>query len=400
MASVRRTRGNFRLLAFLARKSLFSSRVTLVLLALSIAAGTGFQIANTANLDAFGVALVEEGLTRGAGDIRVEPHEAARFHDGNALAARLKAMPGVRATLPILVYPGALGTGSRFLGTPIYGIDALAESPFHLTRGAAIAPGDRTGILVGSSLAKRFALKPGDSVELRVIFGAPEAAIDDDNVGRFTMTVRGIVAGSAGAYRFAFVDRGFLAGEAGEPKAASAILVHLDDHEAATATAAAIATAVPDVDAIGWREDDPYLPNYLGANHTIAAVSYAMVIAAISIPMWALLYIHVLKRRREIAILVALGFGRREVFAIYLLQALVVALIGCAIGSLLGVGLIVYFQGHPLFEWETLVVRPIVTAATFLGPVATITITALIAGSYPAWRAARTDPAHVLRRLE
>jgi len=388
------------LLAFLARRSLFSSRVTLVLLALSIAAGTGFQIANTANLEGFGSALVEEGLTRGAGDIRVEPHEAARFRDGDAVAAQLAAMPGVRATLPVLVYPGAVGRRGRFLGTPLYGIDAASEAPFHLLQGAALASGDREGILVGASLAKRFALVPGDRLEVRAIFGAPEAAIDEDNVGRFTLTVRGIVSGSAGAYRFAFVDRGFLARESGEPKAASAILVHLDDHEAATATAAAIAATLHDVDAVGWREDDPYLPNYLGANHTISKVSYAMVIAAIAIPMWALLYIHVLKRRREIAILAALGFGRREVFAIYLLQAVVVALIGCAIGALLGVALVAYFQGHPLFQWETLVVRPVVTVATILGPVAALTATAVLAGAYPAWRATRTDPAQVLRRLE
>jgi ABC-type lipoprotein release transport system permease subunit len=37
---------------------------------------------------------------------------------------------------------------------------------------------------------------------------------------------------------------------------------------------------------------------------------------------------------------------------------------------------------------------------TFLGPVLVIATTALIAGSYPAWRAAWTDPAKVLRRLE
>lgn len=397
---IRRTRGRFRLLVFLARKSLFSSRVTVVLLAISIAAGAGFQIANTANLHAFSVALVEEGLTRGGGDIRVEPRDGSMFHDGDAIAAQLQAVPGVIVTIPILLYPGAVGSKGRFVGTPVYGIGATTMPPFHVLSGTGLVPGDRDGILVGSSLAKRLSVEPGDAVELRVIFGVPGAAIDDDNLGRFTVTVRGVVGGSAGAYRFAYVDRAFLAHESGALHGASAILVHLADHESATATAAEITAQLPNVEATGWREDDPYLPNYLRANQTIGAVSYAMVVVAVSVPMWALLYIHVLKRRREIGILAALGFGRGEIFAIYLIQALVVVAIGCVIGALLGLGLIIYFQAHPLFEWETLVVRPAIAFAVFAAPAAAITLTAVIAGSYPAWRAARTDPAQVLRRLE
>jgi len=388
------------LLLFLAYESLFSSRLTVVLLTIAIAAGAGIQIANTANLDAFQVVLLEETLTRGAGDVRVEPHAAPRFRDGDAIAARLRGIPGVRATVPILVYPGAVGTGSRFLATPVYALPPTASPPFHISRGAMLAEGDAEGILVGTSLAKRLAVAPGDKLELRVIFGAAGAAIDDDNVGRFTMTVRGIVSGSAGAYRFVYVDRAFLARESGELAAASAILVHLDDHEAATAIAAQITARDPTLDAIGWREDDPYVQSYLTANQTISSVSYVMVIAAVSVPMWALLYIHVLKRRREIGILAALGFGRREVFAIYLLQALVVVAIGSAIGSVLGLGLIRFFQARPLFAWETMVVRPIVTVAAFVGPSLVITLTALVAGSYPAWRAARIDPARVLRSPE
>jgi len=389
------------LLLFLARKSLFSSRVTVALLVLSIAAGAGFQIANTANLSAFQDSLLEENLTRGGGDIRIEPRDRARFLDGDAVAASVRAEPGVRDAQPYLVSPGAIGkTGKRFLGAPIYGIGQMSLPPFHLIEGAWIAPGDREGILLGTQYVKRLDIKVGDTVDLRVIFGEAGAALEGDNVGRYTMKVRGIAAGSAGAYRFAFVDRAFLAEESGDPKGASAILVHLFDHEAAREIAGRLAARLPDAEAIAWRDDDPYLPNYLSANQTISAVSYAMVIAAVSVPMWALLYIHVLKRRREIGILVALGFGRREVFGIYLFQALVVAVIGCAIGACLGLVLILYFQANPLFEWETMVVRPLIAAGVFAGPSLIITATALIAGSYPAWRAARTDPAQVLRRLD
>ncbi len=399
--TIERSHASPRLLLFLARKSLFSSRVTLVLIGLAIAAGAGFQIANSSNLAGFGEALKEEGLTRGAGDIRVEPADDSKFSDGDAIAAKIRVIPGVREVVPTVIFAGAVGApGKRFLGTVIYGLSPTSLPPFHLSEGKPLEAGDKGGILIGTSLAKRLAVGVGAQVSVRVIFSAADKVLDEDNMGRYTLTVRGIVAGSAGAYRFAYVDRAFLATESGAPAAVSTLFVHLDSHESATFIAKTIATTIPGTEAIGWREDDPYLPNYLAANETIGSVSYAMVIAAVAVPMWALLYIHVLKRRREIGILAALGFGRWEVFAIYLLQALVISLLGCAIGAALGYALIQYFDANPLFQWETLVVRPIAAIRTFLAPALVISATALVAGSYPAWRAARTDPAQVLRRLD
>jgi lipoprotein-releasing system permease protein len=399
--TIRRSRPRLGLLVYVALRSLVASRLTLVLLALAIAAGIGFQIPNTANLAGFGRALLEETLRHGAGDVRVEPRDRPRFLDGDTTAERLRQLSGARSAVPVLVFAGAIGVRGRFLGTPVFGIDGgSAEQPFRISEGATLARGDRTGVLVGTSLAKRLGLGVGAAIELRVIFGPAEASVTDDNLGRFTMTVRGIVGGSAGGYRNVYVDRSFLAEEAGTPKAASMIVLHLDDHDAAAATAERINASVPDVQAVGWRDDDPWLVSYLDANATINSISYAMVIAAVAIPMWALLYIHVLKRRREIGILAALGFGRREIFLIYVLQSLAVALLGCAVGAVGGYAMIGYFDGHPLFEWEGLVVRPLVAAGTFVVPALVIVATAVVAGSYPAWRAARTDPAKVLRRIE
>ena len=397
---LRRSRPRPRLLLFLARRSLLGSRATFGLLVVAIAAGAGFQIPNTANLDGFSEALLENNLTHGPGDVRVEPRDRPRFADGDAVAARLRELRGVRAALPMLVYAGAVGRGGRFLGTPVYGVEPVEPRPFGLSAGAPVAPGDAHGVVVGSSLAHRLDAKVGDTVEVRAIFAAADAALGEDNVGRFTMTIRGIASGASGGYRAVYVDRGVLARAAGEPRAASSIAVHLDDHFAAAATAAELGARMPDVVALGWREDDPYVDSYLRANRTIHRISYAMVIAAVSVPMWALLFIHVLKRRREIGILAALGLGRREIFAMFLLQAFVVALVGLAIGAALGYGLIRYFEDHPIFVWETFVVRPAVAAGTFLLPALVLAATAIAAAGYPAWRAARTDPARVLRRID
>ncbi len=394
-------RARARLLLFVAWRSLGASRLTLVLLVLPIALGVGFQIPNTANLAGSSATLLEEGLTHGAGDIRVEPRTRPRFADGDALAARLQALAGARAATPILVFAGAIGRNGRFHGAPVYGVDPDApHQPFRVLEGAPLQPGDRGGVLVGTALARRLGLRPGDAVELRAIFSPPEAALADEDLGRYTMTVRGVVAGSSGAYRFVYVDRGFLAAEAGEPRAASAIYVHLADHDAAATLAEHINRSLPEVRSADWRTDDPFLPNVLRAYRIVNGVTYAMVIGAISVPLWALLYIHVLRRRREIGILVALGFRRGEVFAIFLLQSLLVAGAGIAIGAGFGYAACAYFEHSPIFSWEGMVVRPLLEPAAFAIPALVALATVAAAGGFAAWRAARVDPARALQSLE
>jgi hypothetical protein len=219
LPGLRRTRSRPRLLLFLARRSLLGSRGTFVLLVIAIAAGAGFQIPNAANLAGFAGAVLDDGLTRGGGDIRVEPRDAPRFDDGATEAARIAALTGAESATPILVYAGAVGHAGRFLGTPIYGIQLDARHvPFHLTTGALLArrrQGHPARQRAGDP-ARRRHRRPGRRA--RGVRAGADTALGEDNVGRFTMTVRGIVTGTSGGYRFAFVDRGFLAAQAGFPR--------------------------------------------------------------------------------------------------------------------------------------------------------------------------------------
>jgi ABC-type lipoprotein export system ATPase subunit len=106
-----------------------------------------------------------------------------------------------------------------------------------------------------------------------------------------------------------FVSRRFLDSEIGAPGAASIVFAYTEDHFAAEALARRIGAAVPEATARDWMEDAPFLRASVHASRVIGTLSQSMVFFAVAIPVMALLYISMLARRPQLAILAAMGPG-------------------------------------------------------------------------------------------
>jgi len=396
---VPRTRAPLGLLVFLARKSLGQDRVITALMIVAVAAGVAFQIPNTGNIAGYHDMILEQGVGAAFGDVRIRPRRGQYLDDVDRLAGELRRGGDVTAAVPLLIQAGAAGTRDHgFRNCLVVGVDATAERrPYLILRGGDLGPGDRDGVVLGQNVANRIGAAPGDAVQLRVILG--DALEGGADIGRYTMTVRGIAIGSFVAPAAVMVDRGFLAGELGRPGAATMIAVHTDDHGGAAALAERIAAAHP-VDAIPWQRDEPFVHAAVISSGTIGALSHTMIALAVLIPVWALLHIHVLHRRRQIALLAAAGFGRATVFLVFLTQAALIGLVGGAIGSAGGWVLVRWFTGHPIFEMEGFSIVPVVDVRTFAVPLLLVFGATVLAGVLPAWRASRVEPARVLRGVE
>lgn len=388
-----------RLLVFLAWRGLLQSRLITCLLCAAVAGGVAFQIPNDANLHGYDDEIIAQGVVVGSGDVRVRPREGARFPEGDALAARIARRDGVVAAVPAIMLPGAIGKGSTFKSALIVAVDGGASRvPFVITEGRAVATGDGSSIVVGSALAKRIGVAVGEEVQLRVVFGAGWESIDPENdVGRYTMKVVGLAAGSFLAPESIVVDRAFMTGALAEPHAASVILVHLGDHFAARSTASDLERDEPTASAVAWADDSPFLGSALDASAAIGVLSRAMIGLAVLIPVWALLYVHVLHRQRQIGVMGAIGLSRREVFAIHLMQAALVGVVGVIVGCAVGYALVAWFAHHPIFRSTGFVILPVVSVQSFAVPALLVLGTTLLAGVFPAWRASRLDPARILR---
>lgn len=118
----------------------------------------------------------------------------------------------------------------------------------------------------------------------------------------------------------------------------------------------------------------------------------------------------VLQKYRDIAVLRAMGATARSIQGIFLLQGMIIGVLGTAAGAALGLTLAL--QADPIIRWleshlgVTLFDEQVYGLSQFpsqvvAGDVAAVLAVALVicvgATLYPAWRAARTDPALALR---
>ncbi len=394
-----RSRAPVGLLLYLARKSLAQDRLITALMVVAVAAGVAFQIPNTGNLAGYRDMVLEQGVAAGFGDVRVRPRQGQFIDGADALATELRAVDGVVDAVPLVVLAGAVGGGQPgFRNSVVVGVDGRAtRKPYLIRRGVDLQPGDDRGLLMGEAIARHLGAGPGDEVQLRVMLGSDLDGGSD--IGRYTMTVRGTAVGSFVAPAAVIVDRGFLAGELGRPGQASLLAVHTAGHAAAAEVAARIAAGHP-VSATGWEQDDPFVRAAVASSGTLGTLSATMIALGVLIPVWALLYIHVLHRRRQIALLVAAGFGRGTVFTVFLTQAALIGVVGCAIGLAAGWGLVQWFTTRPIFDMEGFTVVPVVGLRTFALPALLVLGATLAAGVLPAWRASRVEPARVLRGVE
>ncbi len=125
------------------------------------------------------------------------------------------------------------------------------------------------------------------------------------------------------------------------------------------------------------------LTAFIGAVAAIALVVGSIGIANIMI-------VSVTERTREIGIMKAVGARRRDVMQLFLVESVILGLIGAVVGVLVGLG--VGYLGVTLLEWpmvypiDWIVIAIVVGVGVGVG-----------SGLYPAWRGARVDPIEALR---
>jgi lipoprotein-releasing system permease protein len=309
--------------------------------------------------------------------------------------AFVEALPGVRAA-PVLADAAVLTFAGRQQGVTLSGV--VPEKMKHVTtieekmlEGSLDAlAADPNGVVVGRGLVDKFSLHLGSTL---IVLAA-------DGTSR-PLRVVGIFRTGNAAYdeAQAFVLLKRAQSLLGRENRVNRVIIQLADPYAAQSVAKTVEAATG-YKSVSWIEASEDLLSLLLVRNIImySVVSAILVVAAFGI--YNTISTIVMEKTRDIAIMKSMGFHARDLRRIFLLEGLIVGLIGSTLGELLGLALMrLLGQVEIRPPGVTEVVHlPVFWGAEQYALAAAFAMLSCLAASYlPARRAGRVNPVDILR---
>jgi lipoprotein-releasing system permease protein len=132
------------------------------------------------------------------------------------------------------------------------------------------------------------------------------------------------------------------------------------------------------------------------------SLTIGLIVMVAALNIIASLILLVMEKHRDIAILKTMGAGALSVMAVFMMQGSIIGVIGTLIGAAGGVALAAAADHYRLIQipmdvyqvaYVPFVLEPVYIAIV----IAVAVIICFLATIYPAWQAARLDPAQALR---
>jgi putative ABC transport system permease protein len=294
-----------------------------------------------------------------------------------SLVPRLRAQRYVREVAPIqLVVDAVHGSpGAIVLGTEPS--DFVARL-LVFTAGAPASPGR---VAVGDLLARQLRLHPGSPLRIGgrtfAVAGVFHSGITEEDTGAIT------TLGDAQALDGRTSDE------------ATTFAVRLMAQVTATKATSLLARSFPDLLVISEPSEAVRAGanNQLIANAVLLIVVLALIIGALAVANTMLAAI--LERRRELALLAAIGWSAKQLAGLVMGEAVAVSVLGTGVGLLLGVAASKLLPGALGLD---AFISPVLTLWGFGRAILIGILIGLVGSIYPAWRVTRMRSVLALAR--
>ena len=321
----------------------------------------------------------------------------------NEVVETIKGVEGVASASPFITFQGMAQGPTRITGTIAKGLapsDARFMKRF-IKEGSVDSFGPRGTILVGKELARDLGLLPGDVFALIV----PDAGISP--AGAVPETVRVKVAGifETGMFEIdnlltimPLSDLQSLAGVG-----VSGIEVKLKDVYQAPEVRKLIERRLgPQYVGRTWIEMNRNLFSALKLEKIVMYVILGLVILVASFNIISSLVMTVMEKKKDIAILKAMGAANRSIMRVFVTEGLTIGAFGALLGTLVGSILLELQRRFQIIKLPS-DVYSISTLPMKISPIDIFVIAALtvllclLSTLYPSYKASRIDPVETLR---
>jgi len=245
------------------------------------------------------------------------------------------------------------------------------------------------GLIVGDGLLNKLGLRMGANVALVPVSGTP---LTGRIAGVFHSGVRSVDEGQI--YTLTRTAQ-VLAGQTG---LINEIRIRLDDAMASRDVAALVEAQVG-YKALSWQEANEDLMSAFMVRNIIMFTVVGAILLVASFGTYNIVSTITHEKTRDIAIMKALGLSKHTVRRIFILEALLIGLLGAVLGAVLGY-LMTFGLSHveiktPFGDATTLPV--IYEPLHYVGAAAVAIFSSMIAGFLPARKAAAVHPVDIIR---
>ena len=339
------------------------------------------------------------------------------MRDWRPLVARLGGLPHVRADAPGLYGQVLISRGARSGGGLIKGIvpaeerrvsDLLQEVKMGSSEALDASPVSDAGpatppIVIGKDLADTLGAGVGDSI----LVTSPQGELTPLGIIPRYQKFQLVGIFTSGFYQYdssyALIRLGDAQRLFAEPDVISIISFKVDDLNRADQIAKEIEHAAgPGFQATSWMEQNRELFRALRLEQVVTFIVLALIVCVAALNILIALTMMVMEKTKDIAVMMSFGVTAAQVRSVFLLQGLMISVIGTVIGLIVGYG-VSWAGGHyrfihldaAVYSIDFLPFAPrladaLIVAAVSLGVSAVATI-------YPSVSAARVLPAEALR---
>jgi lipoprotein-releasing system permease protein len=414
---VKATASRFEL--FIARRYLRARRkeaVISVITAISIigvAAGVMALIIALAVNNGFRVTLQSNLLGAMAHINMLRKERGEGIENWRAMVERIRKVPHVTATGPALYSQVFLTGPLQAKGAVLKGVDIgselqLSDTLMRLKAGSV--EGLKTpageglpGIILGARLAEEIGMTPGAVVQVVSPQGELTPFGPRPSIRRFRV---------AGIFESGFFDIDDLWAFTSLEGAQQALSLHdvvnqievkVDDLNRAPEVAREIEKAAgPAFATTTWMERNRQLLNALKMERAVTVITIGLIELVAALNILIVLVMMVMEKYRDIAILISMGAKRAQIRRIFMLQGVIIGVVGTIIGLTLGYGLSYLADTYrwirldeSVYSLSYVPFNPRWTDGLWVAGAAILV--SFLATLYPARAATRIAPAEVLR---